>query len=173
MKVINLFSGPGVGKSTLAAGLFYEMKCQRLEVELVQEYAKDLVWEQRLNMLSDQLYVFAKQQRRIRRLQDHKLDWVVTDSPIPMGLVYLQPGALSENFSELVWDVFNEFDNINFFITRNVEYSPVGRSQTLTQAQELDQKILHLLENREVNFTTVKGGEGSIPTIMDHLGLAK
>ena len=82
MKVINLFGGPGVGKSTAAAGLFYEMKKRQLSVELVTEYAKDMVWENRQNILDDQIYIFAKQQRRIARLRDHHIDWVITDSPI-------------------------------------------------------------------------------------------
>lgn len=47
MKVINLFGGPGIGKSTLAAGLFEHMKIAGFNVELVNEYAKDMVWEQR------------------------------------------------------------------------------------------------------------------------------
>lgn len=55
MKVINLFGGPGSGKSTLAAGLFERMKIQGLSVELVTEYAKDMVWERRGNILDDQL----------------------------------------------------------------------------------------------------------------------
>ncbi len=39
-----MFGGPGTGKSTSAAGLFFKMKLAQMEVELVTEYAKDLVW---------------------------------------------------------------------------------------------------------------------------------
>jgi len=39
-KVINLFAGPGAGKSTTAAGLFAEMKRANVDVELVTEYVK-------------------------------------------------------------------------------------------------------------------------------------
>ena len=35
MQIINIWGGPGVGKSTAAAGLFYEMKKLQLNVELV------------------------------------------------------------------------------------------------------------------------------------------
>ena len=91
MKVINLFGGPGVGKSTAAAGLFYEMKKRQLSVELVTEYAKDMVWEKRWNILDDQLYILAKQHRRIARLAEHGIEYVITDSPISLGLVYLKP----------------------------------------------------------------------------------
>ena len=71
MQIVNLFGGPGSGKSTTAAGLFYEVKKLKLNVELVTEYAKDAVWEKRHNLLDDQIYIFAKQQRRISRLKRH------------------------------------------------------------------------------------------------------
>lgn len=45
MKVINLFGGAGIGKSTFAASLFAHMKQLHLNVELVQEYAKHLVYQ--------------------------------------------------------------------------------------------------------------------------------
>ena len=56
---INLFGGPGVGKSTLAAGLFWFFKTNRLTlkhsyvIELVREFAKDLVWAQDLYTLKN------------------------------------------------------------------------------------------------------------------------
>jgi hypothetical protein len=38
--VVNLFGGPGTGKSTTASGVFYHLKRDNRNVELVQEYAK-------------------------------------------------------------------------------------------------------------------------------------
>jgi len=51
--IINLFSGPSGGKSSIAAGLFYKMKRNGLSVELVPEVAKDYVYEERLNKMLD------------------------------------------------------------------------------------------------------------------------
>lgn len=172
MQVINLWGGPCAGKSTTAAGLFFEMKKMGLNLELVQEYAKDLVYEQRHNILSDQIYVFAKQQRRIARLKDHNLDWVITDSPIPLGLIYLQPGALSENFHKLVMEVFDNYHNHNFLLSRNVAYNPVGRNQkTEQEAVVFDQKVTQLLNKWQVPFDHVVGGEPAVPTILNKIGL--
>lgn len=165
MKIINLFGGPGAGKSTTAAGLFYRMKTQGLEVELVQEYAKDLTWEKRYNILEDQIYVFAKQQRRIARLVEHKLDWVITDSPIPLGLVYVKPNTLGDNFSNLVMEVFNRYDNSNFLLSRNVAYNPVGRNQNEQQALEFDIKVRNLLDTYRIDYSSIVGGEPAVDTI--------
>jgi len=89
MKLINLWGGPGTGKSTTAAGLFSLMKLKGYDVELVPEYAKDLTWEGHHNKLADQNYVFAKQHRRIARLVEHDLDYVITDSPLLFTIYYM------------------------------------------------------------------------------------
>ena len=38
--VVNLFGGPGVGKSTLRAGVFHKLKLKLLNVEEVIEFVK-------------------------------------------------------------------------------------------------------------------------------------
>ncbi len=45
--IINLYGGPGAGKSTSAAYLYYLLKCQQENVELVREYVKKWAWENR------------------------------------------------------------------------------------------------------------------------------
>lgn len=69
-KIINIFGGPGVGKSGIAAGVFSKMKANHIQVEFAAEVAKDYVWEERFNVLkNDQLAIFAKSHRRIDRLR--------------------------------------------------------------------------------------------------------
>jgi len=172
MKVLNIFGGPGTGKSTTAAGLFYHMKSVGIECELIQEYAKDLTWERRYNILEDQIYVFAKQQRRIARLVEHNLDWVITDSPIPLGLVYVKPNTLGDNFSNLVMEVFNRYENYNFLLSRNVQYNPVGRNQDEQQARDFDHKVINLLTNYNVNYQQIVGGEPAVNTIITAIGIS-
>jgi len=151
MKVINLFGGPCTGKSTTASLLFGKMKLQGLNVALVQEYAQEAIWEQRQSLLDDQIYIFAKQQRRLARLQGHGLDWVVTDSPLPLSVVYLKPNVLSDNFEYLVREVWEKYQNWNFLLTRNWEYNPQGRNQKLSEeADEFHKKVTDLLCNWEI-----------------------
>jgi hypothetical protein len=170
MKVINLFGGPGVGKSTAAAGLFYEMKKAQLNVELVTEYAKDAVWEKRWNILDDQLYILAKQHRRISRLKDSGIEWVITDSPIPLGLVYLKEGTLGNSFPSLVMEVFNQYDNHNFLLQRYFDYNPVGRNQKdENEARIFDAKLAGLLGSYNVPLTTIAGGELAVDYIMGQI----
>ena len=57
--VINLIGAPGSGKTTIATDLFSKMKYLGYNVELVTEYAKELVWEQRHETFKNELYIFS------------------------------------------------------------------------------------------------------------------
>jgi hypothetical protein len=167
MQVISLWGGPGTGKSTAAAGLFYEMKKMQLQVELVTEYAKDATWEQRYNLLDDQIYIFAKQQRRLSRLVNSGIDWVITDSPIPLVLIYMKPNVLGESFPKLVMEVFNHYNNHNFLLQRHFDYNPIGRNQKdLEEAELYDRKVSNLLNACKVPFSVINGGEIAVDRIM-------
>jgi nicotinamide riboside kinase len=153
VKVINIFGGPGAGKSTTAAGLFFEMKKKQIQVELVTEYAKDMTWEKRHNVLSDQLYILAKQNRRIQRLIG-QVEYVITDSPLPIGLVYADPDYF-KTFEPMVLELWNSYHNINFLIGRDFEYQTDGRNQTADEAVEVDYAMLRLLERCKIDYTRV------------------
>jgi broad-specificity NMP kinase len=57
--VVSLFAGPGVGKSTMATGIFSALKFKGIECEYVSEYAKNLVWgKERLYTRRSNLYFF-------------------------------------------------------------------------------------------------------------------
>ena len=95
--VINLYGGPCCGKSTVAAGLFYELKCKGIECELTGEVAKDKVWDDNPWVLRNQPYIFGKQLHRIWRLED-KVDLIVCDSPILLSMIYSQEEKLSKMY---------------------------------------------------------------------------
>lgn len=156
--------------STTAAGLFYEMKKAKLSVELVTEYAKDAVWERRYDLFDDQIYIFAKQQRRIARLKNHNIDWVITDSPIPLGLIYVKPENVSKTFADLVLEVFNSYENYNYLLQRHFTYDPVGRNQKDEfEAVRFDVKVKDLLGANNVPFEVIHGGQIAIDKILNEV----
>lgn len=166
MKVINLFAGPGAGKSTCAAGLFFLMKSRGLKVELVTEFAKDLVWADRQRELEDQLYIVAKQNHRLFSLR-RKVDYVITDSPILLTLVYQTD--MPASFDPFVLDTFHSYDNHNFFIDRCKPYHPYGRVQTEEEAHQVDLRIAALLRIYGLRYRAVKGNSEAPDTIFEHL----
>jgi hypothetical protein len=83
--IVNLFGGPGTGKSTNAALSFGKLKVRGITAEYISEFAKDLVWEERHHALGYQPYLSAKQIYRIQRVIG-KVPVIITDSPILLSL---------------------------------------------------------------------------------------
>jgi hypothetical protein len=156
MIVVNLFAGPGSGKSTTCAGVFAKLKLAGVNCEMALEYAKDKVWEESNKVLDDQIYVFGKQLHRIFRLKD-KVDVVITDSPILLSIIYDKTG--NKYFSDLVLNQFNNFDNRNYFIERTTVYNPKGRLQTEDEAKEIDKVLLDLLKDCNIEYDSVGKSE--------------
>lgn len=155
LKVINLYGGPGAGKSTAAAGLFNLMKLRGHNVELVSEYAKDLTWEKNWQGLSNQLLILAQQDQRLRRLVG-QVEWVITDSPLPTGLAYMGE-SWKPWLERTVWDCYDQYDNLHILLTRGkFAYQGEGRNQTLEQAMVLDNvldNIFHTATLDEEEFS--------------------
>lgn len=150
--VINLIGGPCSGKSTIASGVFCELKKMGINSELALEFAKDKVWEESFRTMDDQIYIFAKQYHKIWRLNG-KVNVIVTDSPLPISLHYMKDE--SEYFDKLVVEQYNKFDNLMFFIERGEEYQTEGRMQTLDEAKKIDESIKSLMEKYHIPFCSI------------------
>lgn len=154
--VVNLFGGPGAGKSTGAALVFSNLKMNGINCELVTEFAKDKTWEHNMQALSNQAYVFGKQFYRISRCED-QVDVIVTDSPILLSTIYNHDSRLGETFNKVVLDVFNSYDNLNYLLLRTKPYNPVGRNQTEAESDGIREEIEKMLVNNSVDFAYATG----------------
>lgn len=152
--VVNLFAGPGTGKSTMAAGIFHDLKSMDVNCELAAEFAKDLVWEQRHKTFEDQIYLFAKQYHRIFRLLG-QVDVVITDCPILLSPVYDVERRLT--FQRLVVEEHRKMWTYNVFLKRKKMFNPKGRNHNLEQAVQLDKDILNQLDDLGESYETVDG----------------
>ena len=85
--IVNLYGGPGTGKSTGAAYIFSMLKMTGVDAEYVTEFAKDKAWEGNQEVFKCQFYITGKQAYRIARCFG-KVDVIVTDSPIRLGKIY-------------------------------------------------------------------------------------
>jgi nicotinamide riboside kinase len=170
MKVINLFGQPSAGKSTTAAGLFFKMKTLGYSVELVTEYAKDMVWRGLpLQAFDDQLYITAKQNAKLHRLKG-QVEFVISDSPLLLGLIYA-PDQYYKTFEPFLLELFNSYHNINFLLERTKDYNPVGRNQTKEEADQIASFLENFLINKNISHSKIKGDKDAPDNIFDNLTL--
>jgi nicotinamide riboside kinase len=175
-KVINLFGGPGTGKSTTAAAIFAELKFRGVNCEYVQEYAKDKAWEFGTNHLGvpkvfqAQEYIFGKQHFRIRRCAAD-VDVVITDCPLFLGLVYMPDDFPIPSLRMAIREAYDMYDNLNIFLVRNKPYNPKGRFQDEDRAKELDIDVKKMLDGQGVPYHVIPCGRESIQEIIDLAGL--
>ena len=137
---------PGTGKSTIASELFSKMKWLGYDVELVSEYAKELVWEERNETFKNELYLFAKQHHRMFRLNG-KVKYIITDRPLILSIFYNKKyGDNSEVFKNLVLQEISKFKNINIFLNRTKPYVQKGRNQTEEESKEFASEMLNIIK---------------------------
>lgn len=163
--VVNLYGGPGTGKSTMASHVFAELKYAGIDAELVQEYAKLLTWEHNKCALSNQALVSATQMHWLD-IAARGTQVVVTDSPILLGLVY---GTSCIDFDLALLAKYREYDNLNFFLSRVKPYNPNGRSQTHKEAQDLDVQIEAVLVRNNLSYCTVAGDRHGAEAVIKYI----
>lgn len=155
--VVNLFAGPGAGKTTCAWEIASKLKKLGYVTEYVGEYAKELVWDGRADLLdgtvTKQRAVYAEQKRRIDRLVG-KVDFIVTDSPPLLSKTYLK--ERNAQFEQEIVDDFRGYNNFCIFVERGAHYEQEGRLQTEAESKELDKSIKKLLEEHGIFYGSYK-----------------
>lgn len=162
--VVNILAGSGAGKSTNAARIFAILKDMGVEVELVTEYVKDMVWEGRLGIFDCQSYIFGKQLYKLQRISG-KVDVIVTDRPILLDAIY--DPEQDEDFRKYILKKFNQFDNFNIFLNRNKPFNPNGRNEkTIDEALVFDQKIKTFLNHQNIEYYEFDGDKDGCDNII-------
>lgn len=164
--VINLFGSSGSGKSTTAMGLAYKLKTLGFKVELVSEWIKEQIHAKNLNVVDDQLYIFAKQRKKQRILIGKGLDFIVTDSPLLLSNFYGEKyKSASPIMNNLFIDEFNSFNNLNFFLNRTVPFDPMGRFETEEQSNLDSKNMIEFLKDRKIPYSLIDEKEKTLQII--------
>ena len=136
---VNLYAGPGVGKSTTAAGLFFFLKMRATSCELVQEYARELVFNDTIHT-THQMDILQAQYAR-QAFVHQRTNVVITDAPLSMSYVYSNPELHPEitTFLQRVED----WKTLNVLLERDIStsYAQEGRYQPLNEAQKVHAQI--------------------------------
>jgi ABC-type dipeptide/oligopeptide/nickel transport system ATPase component len=158
-KVINLFGGSGIGKSTTAAHTFAEMKYRKMHCELVREYVKMWAWQNVKPGEFDQIYLLGKQAKYESMLYG-KVDYIITDSPLLLSPIYeiyhagkQTIGMAAKNFIE--YAKTKDVEHVNFVLRRNKDFDPRGRYDSAEEAKIVDNIVVNYLKENNIPYYEV------------------
>lgn len=159
--VINAFAGPGAGKTTSCLEVAEKLKKQGFVTEYVQEYAKELIYDNNLIMLDGhyehQFDILKEQVKRINRLYG-KVDFILTDSPVLLNNTYLNEDKGTNDYvtyCENVKKIYTLYDNFNYFVERDKSaFEEEGRIHNLEQSIVIDDELKNTLHNNQIDFAT-------------------
>ena len=169
--VLNFTGGPGAGKSYMALRVASNLKARRVSCEYVPEFAKDLVYEERKDELSDQLYVLAMQNHMLKRVKD-KVNVIVTDCPIILSMYYNEANGSaykSNIFNDLIIDAYKKYDNIVYNVLRNHPYVREGRYQTEEESNTASEKIKEVLDKNNIKYENIVCSEENADKITEKI----
>jgi hypothetical protein len=113
--LVNVFGAPKSGKTTMMASVLAYLKLRGIKCEMATDYPKEIIYEERFSLLKRQLYILAKQEKRIYDLYKYS-DVVITDCPILHSIVYN-----SEEFQTLhpfIIKMHESYNNLNLVLKR-------------------------------------------------------
>jgi len=167
MLVINLWGGPGAGKSTIAAELFVSLRrAKTVNVELTNEFATELCFENAKENLKDQVYLLGNQWHRLWRLDKRAVQVAICDSPLGLGIAHLQQDKprYYDEFVQLVLGMQHEYPTVDIFLQRDI-YAEGGFKGNKPRTgsgwiHDLDARILAVMRRScshivEVPYSTV------------------
>lgn len=172
-KLINLFGGPGIGKSSIAAGIFYKLKKKHISCNNPYEFPKTLAWDNNIPAIKDQLYVFANQHRGIAQSYG-KVDYIIIDSPILFSKIYHSyytegyPAEFyGDSFHQMILELHNKYDNINILLERaEGVHNDDERFQNYEESLLIDDLCKKILEENNIPYHTVKVGKNTVKDII-------
>lgn len=169
---INLYAGPGAGKSTLASWLFAELKLRNYSIELVSEYVKAWAIAKRTIHPFDQVFLMGKQLQCEYQFLTNGVKHIITDSPVFLAAAYARiynPYLL--NVANQMESIMCEYEKhhpaINIFLKRGDYFQQEGRFHNRTQAEEIDLTILSRLIANGLEFTEFSTDD--YPKILRHI----
>lgn len=166
--VINAFAGAGAGKTTACLEICEKLKKAGYVAEYVQEYPKELVWEENMELLDgteEHQYVILQEQMKRQDRLIGKVDFCVTDSPLLLNCIYDK--ELTPEYQDFVSSLFNDYTNFCFYVERDPNaYEKEGRIHSLEESLAVDEKVKKLLSDHGIYYGTYN--HATIERIVDN-----
>ena len=152
---INIWGGPGAGKSTLAAYVFSILKQEGYSVEHITEFIKQWTYIPITPKSYDSVFCFINQIHNEDIVLRGETKMIVSDSPIILQYFYNNyhncPGQ--EGVLKIALEYEKIYPSLNIFLNRNdIHYNELGRYEKLEEAKKIDLKIENMLLDLNIPF---------------------
>jgi nicotinamide riboside kinase len=164
--VVNLWGGPSAGKTSGAFYVMGELKLRGVSCEYAAEFAKEKHWEGTTAAFENELYIFAKQNYRLSKLNG-KVKVIVTDAPLLASTAYAQ--EYSDNYKRFVYEEFNKYHNLNYYLERVFPYEQNGRNHDEKDAGKISDDIRMILSAYKVQCTYTTGNKDGYNLIISEV----
>lgn len=156
---INLWGGPGSGKSTVTAYVFSQLSRNNYNVEIINEYVKQWAYLDRQPKSFDQIYIFGKQLHAEDVILQSGVSHLITDSPLLMSAWYCRKN--SPAFWQHILALASEFEkahpSIDIFLDRSgIKYQQRGRFQNEEEAATMDRQLFEFVTEYCPNVVRIK-----------------
>lgn len=189
MKRIALAGGASCGKTSLARHLtteLYNNMNPKRNAQQVTEFARDHINECRRNDgefnpdFADQQMFFHEQLRREEALNPDAVEFMITDSPIFLSLVYAFPMVTPETYAQRQWyiklyeewlaDHVQRYDHM-FVLAREKPFFNDGtRGGTNEGAEDIHERIIGFLRYHEIPFADICGKDCErVEKVLEHI----
>lgn len=177
MKRIALAGGASCGKTSLARHLtteLYNNQEPKRNAQQIDEFARFYIDECRRHKdgefeptFADQQLFFREQLRREDRLNEDAVEFMITDSPIFLTIVYALPMVNTKDYQQRMQYIHlyeewlrnhhQRYDHV-FLLAREKKFFKDGtRGGTQEGAEDIHQRIIGFLDYHEISYEHIAG----------------
>lgn len=150
-KRICFYGGPGVGKSTIGARLFADIKQTKIRVEYAIEHVKNWTFINRHIDKWDQPYLLGRQIQYSHYPLQSGADLVIEESPPELNSWYANYFGMtsSRKLMDVAWEYSMVYPTLHVLLIREDSfYDSFGRFQEIDDAKRIDTAVKEMLEER-------------------------
>lgn len=181
VKKIAIVGSPGSGKSTLCAGIFYNLKILGEHVEMVPELIKYKFYKNlRFDIDGFDVQNTLEQKEFEETFETEKalaqLDYIICEAPLCNGYFYssyYKKDLESPILKKIAQNKINSYDLI-IFVQRSSssEYITFGRKESLDQARELENHVHEKIKELGYkNKIMIVSQETNIKEVLKEMGI--
>ena len=165
LHLVNLYGSVGSGKSTIAAGVFSNLKALRYSVNLIVEFSRELGYDRSM-AINDMPYVIGNQWHRIQ--QSFRFDFAINDCPLALWTVY--HSEMDKECADLIFALERKFPSLNYLLERKFPmYHPYrGKASDILdqKMQEQQEKIRQMLDEHDIQYKILESNEAAVDAIV-------